>query len=150
MPETETANIPPLFRFSAPNHPTSPRVCRDAIAALLHAKGEAEELTETARLLVSEAVSNVHRHATATRMIHITVLAQAGAALITVKDNEPSRHPLPRQATAGDEAGRGLVLMQRLAYKWGVRLLGSPEPTRKQIWFEVRAPQADLAPEKDE
>ncbi|MFC0597445.1 ATP-binding protein [Streptomyces palmae] len=131
-----------LYRLSAPNHPSSSRVCRDAIGALLHAQGHSS-LIDTVKLLVSEAVTNVHRHALATHVIHIDVLVQNGTALVVVKDNDPREHPFRRPAEPEDEGGRGLLLMDQLAFAWGVSWSGGPDPTGKQVWFEVRAPEKD-------
>ncbi|KUJ70729.1 hypothetical protein ACZ90_01855 [Streptomyces albus subsp. albus] len=133
-------NLTPLYRLSAPNHPSSPRACRDAIGALLDARGHSS-LTDTVKLLVSEAVTNVHLHALATRTIHIDVLVQHDTALVVVKDNDPQEHPFRRPADPDDEGGRGLLLMEQLAFAWGVGWSDGPNPTRKHIWFEVRAPE---------
>ncbi|MBH5334749.1 ATP-binding protein [Streptomyces pactum] len=134
------SNITPLYRLSAPNHPSSPRVCRETVAAVLQATG-ATALVDTARLLVSEAVTNVHRHAEHTRAIHIDVLVQDGAAVIAVKDNDPDGVPLRRPVNPHGEGGRGLLLVEELAYRWGVTWLGGEETDRKQVWFELRAPE---------
>ncbi|MFH8369022.1 ATP-binding protein [Streptomyces sp. NPDC018031] len=136
-----TSNITPLYRLSAPNLPSSPRVCRDTVAAVLDAAG-AGALADTARLLVSEAVTNVHRHAGNTRVIHVDVLVQDGAAVIAVKDNDPDGMPLRCPPNPQGEGGRGLLLVEELAHRWGVTWFGGPEADRKQVWFEVRAPES--------
>ena len=132
----EAANPPYAYRLSAPNSPASPKACRDAIAALLQAN-DLHDLADTAKLLVSEAVTNVNRH-TATELIHIDTLVHGGIATIAVRDTSPDRHPLLRHADPDEEGGRGLLLMQELAYAWGVTWANGLRPTAKHIWFELR------------
>ncbi|MFD8162952.1 ATP-binding protein [Streptomyces sp. SID8361] len=139
MPEVaEVAEPPYAYRLSAPNSPKSPRVCRDAIAALLQAN-DLHDLADTAKLLVSEAVTNVNQH-TDTRLIHIDTLVRDRIATIAVRDGSPERHPYPRDAAPDEEGGRGLFLMQKLAYAWGVTWENGLRPTGKHIWFELREP----------
>ncbi|MGR3938082.1 ATP-binding protein [Streptomyces sp. BRA346] len=132
----EAANPPYAYRLSAPNSPTSPKACRDAVAALLQAN-DLHDLADTAKLLVSEAVTNVNRH-TATELIHIDTLVHDGIATIAVRDSSPDRHPHLRHADTDEEGGRGLLLMQELAYAWGVTWANTLRPTSKHIWFELR------------
>ncbi|MFE2442472.1 ATP-binding protein [Streptomyces sp. NPDC021218] len=142
MPEVAAVTEPPYaYRLSAPNSPKSPRVCRDAIAALLQAN-DLHGLADTAKLLVSEAVTNVNQH-TNTQLIHIDTLVRDRIATIAVRDGSPDRHPYPRDATPDEEGGRGLFLMQELAYAWGVTWEYGLRPTSKHIWFELREPAAE-------
>ncbi|MFD8865530.1 ATP-binding protein [Streptomyces sp. NPDC059590] len=136
MPEVTAP--PYAYRFTAPNSPKSPRVCRDAIAALLQAN-DLHDIADTARLLVTEAVTNVNQH-TNSRVVHIDTLVRDGIATIAVRDSSPDRHPYPREADPDEEGGRGLFLMQELAYAWGVTWEHGPQPTGKHIWFELRDP----------
>ncbi|MET8182799.1 ATP-binding protein [Streptomyces sp. NPDC005336] len=136
----EVTEPPHAYRLSAPNSPRSPRVCRDAIAALLQAN-DLHDFADTARLLVSEAVTNVNQH-TNTTLIHIDTLVRDRIATIAVRDSSPDRHPYPRDAGPDEEGGRGLLLMQELAYAWGVTRENGLQPTAKHIWFELREPVA--------
>jgi hypothetical protein len=43
------------------------------------------------------------------------------------------RLPRLRSATATDEGGRGLYLVEQLATRWGSR----PTPEGKAVWFEI-------------
>lgn len=143
MPEAaeaaEAAVEPPYaYRLSAPNSPKSPKACRDAIAALLQANG-LHDLADTARLLVSEAVTNVNQHTT-TRVIHIDALVRDRIATIAVRDSSPDDLPRPRRAAADEEGGRGLFLMKQLAHACGVTWESGAHPTGKHIWFELRDP----------
>lgn len=84
-----------------------------------------------AELLVSELVTNAVLHArSATRL----TIERDGATLrFSVYDTSPTR---PRLRDYGPEAvtGRGLLLVDRIARRWGV----DPQAAGKCVWFEVR------------
>ncbi|MGW4564199.1 SpoIIE family protein phosphatase [Streptomyces sp. NPDC004561] len=87
------------------------------------------QAVETARLLVSEVVTNAIRHAGSDR-IGLRVV-RTDALLFEVTDDEPA---LPAMLGAGpaDESGRGLRVVSRLAREWGASATGH----RKTVWFE--------------
>lgn len=93
------------------------------------------EVAEVAELLVSELASNVVRHA----VTPFTVEVDAGDPVrVVVSDGVAADL---RVAAAEDDAtaGRGLVILDALAHRWGV------EPTPgggKRVWFELRRDQA--------
>ncbi len=102
---------------------------RDALAAWRLAR-----LEETAVLLVSELVTNAVRHARGTDAI-VLKLQTAGAWLrIEVQDGDP-RWPQPRTPAGFDESGFGLVLVDTLARKWGVRETAAG----KAVWADLDA-----------
>ena len=90
---------------------------------------------DTATLLVSEVVTNAILHARST--VTLTVDLADEVVRITVRDGSPVQprvHPFaPTSAT-----GRGLLLLDRLAQRWGV----DPDPVTggKVVWFEVGQP----------
>ncbi|MFI9647748.1 ATP-binding protein [Streptomyces sp. NPDC052040] len=95
---------------------------------------ELTELADDAELGVTELVANVVRHVPDRRC---TVLVQQRAAGVRIEvsdgfDGLPSlRKDVPEDA----EGGRGLLLLDALADKWGV------EPHAaggKTVWFECR------------
>jgi anti-sigma regulatory factor (Ser/Thr protein kinase) len=93
-------------------------------------------LCETGELLVSELVGNAIRHAGA-RTYGLRIVKRRGWVRAEVRD--PSRAlpclvPIVRDL---DESGRGLLLVETLADRWGVELL----PRGKTTWFELRTPQ---------
>ena len=91
-------------------------------------------LEETAVLLVSELVTNAVRHARGTDAIALK-LQTAGAWLrIEVQDGDP-RWPQPRTPAGFDESGFGLVLVDTLARKWGVRETAAG----KAVWADLDA-----------
>ena len=104
------------------------QVTRETLAAWRVA-----HLEETAVLLISELVTNAVRHARPGRLAMALSLEAAGAWLrIEVHDADPDE---PRQRAPGalDESGFGLLLIEALAGKWGVR----QTVTGKAVWAEL-------------
>ena len=90
-------------------------------------------LEETAVLLISELVTNAVRHARPGRLAMALYMEADGERLrIEVHDADPHE---PRQRAPGalDESGFGLLLVEALAGKWGVR----QTVTGKAVWAEV-------------
>ncbi|MGW3354899.1 SpoIIE family protein phosphatase [Streptomyces bungoensis] len=87
------------------------------------------QAVETARLLVSEVVTNAVQHGTGGRIG--LRLVRTDALLFEVTDDEPA---LPAMLSTGpyDESGRGLRVVSRLAREWGASASGH----RKTVWFE--------------
>ncbi|MFF0188969.1 ATP-binding protein [Streptomyces sp. NPDC005244] len=99
--------------------------------------------TETARHLVAELAANaaIHGHLPG-RSFHLALLASGGVLRVEVTDTRGDDLPHRRQSPAPDtesESGRGLLLVEALADRWGVEL--GPVP-RKTVWAEL-----DLSPE---
>ncbi len=103
------------------------RATRDALVTwrLAH-------LEETAVLLVSELVTNAVRHAHGTDAIALNLQTDRTCLRIEVQDAD-ARWPQPRTPAGSDECGYGLVLVEALAGKWGVR----ETATGKAVWAEV-------------
>jgi serine phosphatase RsbU (regulator of sigma subunit)/anti-sigma regulatory factor (Ser/Thr protein kinase) len=94
-----------------------------------------EELTFTTELLVSELLTNAIRHARPPiqlRMILDTVLS------CEVSDASVAA-PHHRRADRYDEGGRGLMLVARLAARWGTR----HTRTGKTIWAQQPLPHQE-------
>ncbi|MGH8981097.1 MAG: ATP-binding protein [Acidimicrobiales bacterium] len=91
---------------------------------------ELDDLSAVAVLLTSELVTNAILHArTAVRL----AAERRGAELVVeVWDDAPDAAAVPRSAL-DDETGRGLLLVNRLVARWGVRRTGS----RKVVWFAL-------------
>jgi anti-sigma regulatory factor (Ser/Thr protein kinase) len=88
---------------------------------------------DTARLLVTEIVTNAVLHA----LTPMTLSVEVSADVVRIEVGDGSE--LPPQLRAFSPiaaAGRGLRLLESLAVRWGVR----PEPSGgKVVWFEVGA-----------
>ncbi|MGK5446855.1 ATP-binding protein [Streptomyces radiopugnans] len=126
------------YAMRAPNIPETVKVARDMVFGLLNATGHSA-LAETARLLVSEVVSNVHLH---TKVPLLTLEAMVGSdrILVSVQDDDPRGTPSSPEAgiPSEDEHGRGLLLVRELATAWGTVWHGGLRPTGKSVWFELR------------
>jgi anti-sigma regulatory factor (Ser/Thr protein kinase) len=101
--------------------------------------GERSDVVETARLLVTEVVTNVVLHARTTCLVEVERIGRT--ARILVSDGSAA---LPQPRTNGAEAstGRGLRLLGTLATAWGINR--PPERRGKTVWFDV-----DLQAEPD-
>ncbi|QMV21941.1 SpoIIE family protein phosphatase [Streptomyces sp. SCUT-3] len=93
---------------------------------------ELDSLSESTELLVSEVVTNAVRYAT--RPITLRLL-RTEVLRCEVGDDAPTL-PRMRHAAAGDEGGRGLFMVNRLARRWGATRLS----TGKVVWFEQTLP----------
>ncbi|GAB2589213.1 SpoIIE family protein phosphatase [Streptomyces capparidis] len=104
------------------------RLTRDALLAW-----GLPDLVDTARLLVSELVTNALRYAPGSP-VHLRLM-KADRLLCEVGD---AAHAVPAlvDATADDEGGRGLRLVSHLAARWGTSLTDSG----KTVWFELEPP----------
>jgi anti-sigma regulatory factor (Ser/Thr protein kinase) len=122
------------YRLVAPNLVGTPKLARDHVATVLRNSGCGESIAETARLLVSEAATNVFLHAGVGRLAVATTIRN-DRVLIEVEDGAARGLPEPRMAGEPDaECGRGLALLDALAEAWGVR----PLRDAKVVWFELR------------
>ncbi|HEU5417142.1 MAG TPA: SpoIIE family protein phosphatase [Streptosporangiaceae bacterium] len=128
-----TAALPPdrVTSWDLPADPAIVAQARARAARQLAAWG-LEELMFTTELLVSELVTNAIRHGEAPiqlRMILDTTLScEVSDASVTA--------PRHRRADRYDEGGRGLMLVARLAGRWGTRYTAAG----KTIWAQQPVP----------
>jgi anti-sigma regulatory factor (Ser/Thr protein kinase) len=107
------------------------RLARQATRQVL-ASWQVAHLEEAAVLLVSELVSNVVQHARTTSEMILRLEAAGTCLRIEVQDDDLG-WPQPRTPAGLDESGFGLVLVETLAGKWGVR----QTPQGKAVWVEL-------------
>jgi anti-sigma regulatory factor (Ser/Thr protein kinase) len=94
---------------------------RRRVAAELRQAGCHHLLVDDAETLASELVTNAVRYG-AGPQFSITVERSRGEFLIAV-DSEPGEtSPVRRVASAADERGRGLFLVQALSTRWGTEI----------------------------
>jgi serine phosphatase RsbU (regulator of sigma subunit)/anti-sigma regulatory factor (Ser/Thr protein kinase) len=128
-----TAALPP-DRVASWELPAQPAIVAEARARAARQLKEwgLDELLFTTELLVSELVTNAIRHAEPPiqlRMILDTTLScEVSDASVTA--------PRHRRADRYDEGGRGLMLVARLAGRWGTRYT----PAGKTIWAQQPVP----------
>lgn len=91
-----------------------------------------------ALLLTSELMSNTYLHARSAAKLCLAVTA--GVLLIEVSDDCPT-HPVLGTAVHAAESGRGVMIMDALAHRWGVRA----HATGKTVWFELAVGRATRA-----
>ncbi|MEV4439450.1 ATP-binding protein [Streptomyces sp. NPDC049577] len=123
-----------------PPHPAWVRAAREAVRTLLTAASRTE-LTDTALVLTSEAVTNaVNACRTRGCTQPVTLLAEwtdREQLLVLVHDDAPGT-PTPRTAAPDAESGRGLMLIESGAEAWGVCTQGGGPG--KATWFTLGAP----------
>ncbi|MCT9082863.1 ATP-binding protein [Streptomyces fulvoviolaceus] len=89
------------------------------------------------RLCASELLTNVIDHLGEGTPVTVRVLRTVhGSTRVEVTDPDPRALPLLLRATATDENGRGLALLDALARRWGVE----PGADRKTVWCELEEP----------
>ncbi|MFE3904029.1 ATP-binding protein [Streptomyces sp. NPDC059153] len=131
------------YRLVAPNTPTAPEIVRDFVATVLWATGH-PRLVDDARLCASEVVSNAYCH-THLPQIRVEVTVNRMQVTVYVTDDEPGRLPAPPPPrTTGpdavaDEGGRGLLLVDGIAARWGTTAYGDRSPHSKTVWFTLAA-----------
>jgi anti-sigma regulatory factor (Ser/Thr protein kinase) len=91
-----------------------------------------EEESETVRLLLTELVTNSVRHARAGNGGPIEVHVRELPAGVRVEVDDRGQGFDPRPRTPGIGGGFGLLLVDRLADRWGV---ADERPGR--VWFEL-------------
>jgi serine/threonine-protein kinase RsbW len=92
---------------------------------------------ETAIVLLSELVMNAIQHARATQTIHVELEAVKSCLRIEITSPDPYC-PQPRTPGESAESGFGLLLLDALASRWGVRQTAAG----KVVWAELEPPQA--------
>ncbi|MFI1568857.1 ATP-binding protein [Streptomyces sp. NPDC020490] len=93
---------------------------------------------DPARQIIAELAVNAATHGRVPgRDFRLTLHVVAGTLRIEVTDTRGDEPPRRRPASAdpGSESGRGLVLVEALADRWGVSDGRFP---RKTVWAEVR------------
>lgn len=89
-------------------------------------------LTDAVELAVTELVANVVRHVP-DRRCSVLVLRRATGVRVEVTDGSERLPAMPREQDLEAEGGRGLLLVEAVVDRWGVRR----EPGGgKTVWFE--------------
>ncbi|MEV3886042.1 ATP-binding protein [Streptomyces griseoincarnatus] len=110
------------------------RLVRTALAAW-----HLEDLTDTAILLVSELVANAVKH-TNSRVIRV-IITRPSERFVRIGVVDKAR-VLPELTQPGDDlltSGRGLLLIDALAERWGADLYR----WGKQVWAELMSERAE-------
>ena len=125
------------MKISVQGGRTAPTVARDALKGLSAYLPAAT--VEDIRLLVSELVTNSVRHGGADGDERIELNIRWDDRRVRVDVADPgSGFAAPSSPDAGPVSGWGLVLVDRIAERWGVETSG-----RTHVWFELE-PDAQL------
>ena len=114
--------------------PRAPSEARQAVGALSGAVGR--EVLRDVELLVSELVTNSVRHSGSPEPIHLRAWLRSGGLKVEIADGGSSFEARSGGAAHDAEGGRGLMILEALAERWGVS-----HDVRSRVWFEI-APQA--------
>ncbi|MFI0814944.1 ATP-binding protein [Streptomyces sp. NPDC021098] len=142
---TTTPDEEPKPQELAAQFPSTPRGVRLARRGAVRHVAEwgyppASDTSCTVALLVAELASNAVRHGRVPGRdfrLRLTLQTPAQTIRIEVSDSREERLPLRLPTTSpDDEAGRGLLLVDLLATRWGT----TPRvPVGKTVWAEVAA-----------
>ena len=102
-----------------------------------------DDLRDIAVLLTSELVTNALRYSNGA--ICLTVQQTTDAVRIGVQDANPATPQVITRRDATSERRRGMLLVDRLATRWGHT--PSAVPPGKTVWFELDHPPADPPPD---
>lgn len=119
------------FEISGGTH--APSVARQVVERL-GTELDASRLQEV-QLLVTELVTNSVRHAGVGRDTTVTVSLELTRSTLHVAVSNPGaafRAPAPPPDAEVAEGGRGLLLVDRLADRWGIE-----DVHEARVWFEV-------------
>ncbi|MYY04824.1 MULTISPECIES: SpoIIE family protein phosphatase [unclassified Streptomyces] len=150
-----------LLRREGPvTHPPAPRrtaltiaqaeperisVARQQLRELLHDWADPDQV-DAAVLLLSEMATNVLVHTDGDALMVAQAGGVPGERCLRV-DMSDGSDELPHKRSPGEMAssGRGLVLMEMLAHRWGV----DPRGAGKSIWFELNEAEEPALPDLD-
>ncbi|MFJ4625458.1 MULTISPECIES: ATP-binding protein [unclassified Streptomyces] len=88
------------------------------------------------QLCVSELLTNVIKHLGEGTPVTLTVTHAPGRTRVSVTDPEPYAWLVVRDAGPDDENGRGLLLLDAVALRWGV----TQGSEGKTVWCELESP----------
>lgn len=117
-----------LFRPQTPGQ--ARQVTRQAVAEAGW-RGDAEG----AVLCASELVANAIKHTGEVTRFEVIV---SPSGLRVEVDDEGAGEPAARPVSRATSSGRGLLIVEALAYRWGVLR----HESGKTVWFEMRLPEA--------
>ncbi len=129
--ESARIRAAPAVRKTFPPDPAGARAARKFAREAL---ARYEEQAPIVELIVAELATNVVRHADTPFEVEI----QPGRRLIRVNVRDGAAVDLRAAAAAGDAtSGRGLAIVESLAYRWGVERTEDG----KTVWAELLCPE---------
>jgi anti-sigma regulatory factor (Ser/Thr protein kinase) len=106
-----------------PHAPASVGKARRALATDLRAHGMAEPVICDATLVLSELMSNAIRHARPLpgAQVQVTWTLNDGTLELAVSDGGGPTRPRSARPSPSSLGGRGLIIVDQLSSRWGVR-----------------------------
>lgn len=98
-----------------------------------------EEVLDDVRLLVNELVTNSVKFG-GEGEIQLRLTGSGHSVRVEVHDQGPGFAPPGREPTVEETSGRGLVLVDAIADRWGVSLDGTT-----CVWFEIDRPRREAS-----
>ncbi|WP_416351851.1 ATP-binding protein [Streptomyces sp. NEAU-H22] len=120
------------MRLTVGSH--APRHIRRIVRSFL-GEWDMPELSDAVELGVTELLANVVRHVP-DRRCALLLLRQRTGVRVEVTDGSDELPRLPEALDADSEGGRGLLLLDAMADKWGVSQWAGGGKT---VWFECGA-----------
>lgn len=90
-------------------------------------------LAEPGALIASELATNAVVHAQTASRVVLLLMYAAGTVRLEVRDDDPVNLPVRRNPAYSGTGGRGLVVVEALSQRWGVRVIDSG----KSVWAEL-------------
>ncbi|GAA3911707.1 ATP-binding protein [Streptomyces sp. W16] len=128
----------PAYSQTFPCEPSTAEIGRRLLRDVLGI-WRLDNLADHAALIVTELIANATRHTPCHEIRLLVERPSATRLRVGVLDREPARLPTLSQADADDESGRGLLLIDAVADRWGYDLRSSGgRPWGKEVWAELR------------
>jgi anti-sigma regulatory factor (Ser/Thr protein kinase) len=121
-----------MSRTETLDPPGHSRAARELVREVLQGLAVSAETADTALLLVSEVVANAVDHGCGSPVLGVDVVADR--MRVSVTDDADSRPRVQRDHATYGPDGRGLLLVEALASRWGVE---RRVPVGKTVWFEI-------------
>lgn len=152
-----TSSVPPVRQMRFAALPTAPRMARVLVESAASAWDMKEDAVETAKLLVSELATNAVKQTGRAvgaptpgptenvAVIYVRLELHAEVLRLAVWDNDTAA-PTLQTPTDDAESGRGLLLVETLALRWGHY---SPSAGGKVVWADVTLAEAATTAQAD-
>ena len=128
----------PAYSQTFPCEPSTAEIGRKLVRDALGV-WHLDNLGDRAALIISELIANAVRHTPCHSIRLVVGQLTESRVRVGVVDRAPSCLPVLGSANSDDESGRGLLLIDAVADRWGYDLRGSGRhPWGKEVWAELR------------
>jgi anti-sigma regulatory factor (Ser/Thr protein kinase) len=141
-----------VVELTLPGTELSVRLARQCAGLVLRRLNHSPDVVEEAETLVAELAANAVRHSASGRpggtfTLEVTAAARDARALLTVAVHDQGSDdgcPVVRPISDTADGGRGLVLVDALAHRWGFGQSGAR--SARVVWAEL-ASSGDVVPD---